>query len=282
MVACLIGGARAGAPLDAADYTAAMAEALAAKLTDRTVTVAGELELTVGRREGSQSVWLRNLYGEYRRDPSLFGEIVGVYVSALTETPGLLAEADVPDTARIVPVIKDRQWLDDNIRGLRERGVDVDFIYDDLNDELVVVYAEDTESRVRYLMSSEDIGVGRHELRALAVANLERLLPKIEMNVHEDGFARFSAGGDYEASLLLLDGIWTGGQVAVDGDIVVAVPAKDVLLVTGSENEKGLAAVRELAAEYTTEGYALTDRLFVYRDGRFRRFDQEPASLAGK
>ena len=213
VLACLMGIARAGAPLDAADYTAAMAEALAAKLTDRTVMVAGELELTVGRREGSQSVWLRNLYGEYRRDPSLFGEIVGVYVSALTETPGLVAEADMPDTARIVPVIKDRQWLDDNVRGLRERGVDVDFIYDDLNDELVVVYAEDSENRVRYLMSNEDIGVRRDELRALAVANLERLLPKIEMNVDEDGFAWFSAGGDYEASLLLLDGIWTGGQL---------------------------------------------------------------------
>ena len=46
------------------------------------------------------------------------------------------------------------------------------------------------------------------------------------------------AGGDYEASLLLFDDIWRDGQVKVDGDIVVAVPAKDVLLVTGSNNLK--------------------------------------------
>ena len=53
--------------------------------------------------------------------------------------------------ARIVPVVKDRQWLADNVRGLRDRGAEADFIYDDFNEELVVVYAEDTENRVRYL-----------------------------------------------------------------------------------------------------------------------------------
>ena len=253
VLAGLMGGARAGEALDAADYTAAMAEALSAELAGRRVTVAAELELTVSYAEGSQSVWLRNLYGEYRRDPSLFGEIVDVYIAALTEAPRPHAVAGMPDRTRIVPVVKDRQWLDDNVRGLRDRGVAVDFVYDDLNDELVVVYAEDSENRVRYLMADENLGVKRDELRALAIANLKRLLPKIEMNLIDEGFAWFSAGGDYEASLLLFDGIWNGGQVAMDGDIVVAVPAKDMLLVTGSRNEKGLAAIRQLAAEYARE-----------------------------
>ena len=106
----------------------------------------------------------------------------------------------------------------------------------------------------------------------VALANLDRLLPKIEMNLIEEGFAWFSAGGDYEASLILFDGLWNGGKIAMDGDIVVAIPAKDMLLVTGSRNERGLAVMRELAAEYARESYRLTDTLFVYRDGRFERF----------
>jgi uncharacterized protein YtpQ (UPF0354 family) len=54
---------------------------------------------------------------------------------------------------------------------------------------------------------------------------------------------------------------------------VVAVPARDVLLVTGSRNRTGLKKVRELAAKYVAEGrYELTDMLFVYRDGRFSKF----------
>ena len=54
---------------------------------------------------------------------------------------------------------------------------------------------------------------------------------------------------------------------------MVAVPARDVLLVTGSRNRTGLKKVRELAAKYVAEGrYELTEMPFVYRDGRFSKF----------
>ena len=78
------------------------------------------------------------------------------------------------------------------------------------------------------------------------------------------------SGGTYEASLLLFDSIWTDGQVKVNGDIVVAVPTRDVLLVTGSKNRKGLAALRKIATKFAAEGSdPISDKLFVYRDGRF-------------
>ena len=61
--------------------------------------------------------------------------------------------------------------------------------------------------------------------------------------------------------------------VKVDGDIIVAVPSKDVLLVTGSNNRKGIETLRVLAAKLKAESrYEITDTLFVYRDGRFTRF----------
>jgi uncharacterized protein YtpQ (UPF0354 family) len=85
--------------------------------------------------------------------------------------------------------------------------------------------------------------------------------------------AMMTANGDYEASLLLFDHIWRGGKIKMNGDIVVAIPAKDVLMITGSKSRKGIAAVRELAAKYKAESrYDITDTLFVYRDGRFVRF----------
>jgi uncharacterized protein YtpQ (UPF0354 family) len=233
--------------------------------------VVSELEVSVKDSGGTHTIPLHDLYLQYQREPALFGEIVGVYVAALTEQPKPPVTPGMPDPARIVPVVKDRQWLADNVRGLRDRGAEADFIYDDFNEELVVVYAEDTENRVRYLTSVEELPVPREQLREVALANLDRLLPGIEMNLIEDGFAWFSAGGDYEASLILFDGIWNGGKVAMDGDIVIAVPAKDVLFVTGSRNEHGLAVMRQIAAEYAADSYGLTDALFVYRDGRFER-----------
>jgi len=84
------------------------------------------------------------------------------------------------------------------------------------------------------------------------------------------------AGGSYEASLLLLDDVWSKGPVPakVDGDVVVAIPARDLLMVTGSRNRAGVDRLRELATKFaSTTPYRLTPVLFVYRNGRFARFD---------
>ena len=167
----------------------------------------------------------------------------------------------------------ERQWLTDLHNTLKGDGVGKppEFLVDDFNDELIVVYAEDDPNRTRYL-TSDEIQMDRAELRKLALANLEQLPPKIEMRNHDNVFSIMSAGGDYEASLLLFDHIWSGGQIKVDGDIVVAVPARDVLLITGSKNRKGLQVVRAMAADMMAKAsHRLTDTLFVYRDGRFKR-----------
>jgi uncharacterized protein YtpQ (UPF0354 family) len=81
------------------------------------------------------------------------------------------------------------------------------------------------------------------------------------------------AGGTYEASLLLVHGLWSSGQIKVDGDIVAAVPARDVLLITGSGNQANVARLRALALKLATGPYALTSALFVYRGGKFVLFD---------
>src|SRR5207244_249888 len=145
-----------------------------------------------------------------------FGDIVKRFVAALLQDA-----APKLDRSRIVPVIKDRQWLTDLHRMLRAQGRDQEHLSEPFNDELAIVYAEDDPTRTRYLTTQEDIGVSRQELRALAVANLLRILPKIQMAMIGD-VAMIAAGGDYEPSLLLVDDIWSGGQIKVNGDIVVA------------------------------------------------------------
>src|SRR5262249_50755495 len=120
----------------------------------------------------------------------------------------------------------------------------------------------------------EQTGVARAELRALAIANLKRLLPRMEIR-HGPLVSMIMAGGDYEPSLLLLDEVWSKGQGPgrVDGDVVVAIPASGVLLFTGSRNRAGVARLREVATKVVNErSHSLTDTLFVYRDGRFTRF----------
>lgn len=274
---CWAGGvlAQGSQDLSARAFTERVAAGLAAKLPGSKATVAGDLQITIKRADGSEILLsVRNLYQDYKGNPANIGAIIDAYAAGLAEKPPARAAAKL-DTTRIVPVIKDRQWLEDNRRAFRAKAPNFEFLFEDFNDELVIVYAEDTASRTRYLMANEDTGIDRAALRQRAVDNLLRLLPKIEVRNHDDVFSLISAGGDYEASLLLAD-IWRDGQIKADGDIVVAIPTKDVLLVTGSKNRKGLAAVRKLAAEFAgQERYRLTDALFVYRNGRFVRFGRK-------
>jgi uncharacterized protein YtpQ (UPF0354 family) len=240
-------------------------------MPDSKVEVIDELELSIKGANGRERrLNLRNLYSDYKNNPATLDAIVDGYYAALNK-PSSQGAATL-DRARIVPVIKDRAWLADNERDLKARGITARFLFDEFNEELVIVYALDEANRTRYLMANEQIGVARKDLRKLAVQNLGDILPNVQMR-QADGVVLLKAGGDYEASLLLFDGIWRNGPVRVDGDIVVAVPAKDVLLVTGSNNREGVAALRVLAAKLKAESrYQLTDTLFVYRDGRFTRF----------
>ena len=49
----------------------------------------------------------------------------------------------------------------------------------------------------------------------------------------------------------------------VDGDIVIAVPTKDVLIATGSRNAPGLARLRAAAAKFASGPNGLTTALFA-------------------
>ena len=180
------------------------------------------------------------------------------------------------DRTRVVPVIKDRPWLEESRQALLSRGAKEvpEHVYEDFSPDLIILYAEDSAKNIRYLAPKdlELAKIERQELRALACENLKRLLPKIERH-GTNGLYMLTAGGDYEASLLLLDSIWSGGQMDVNGDVVVAIPSRDLLLVTGSQNPQGIEKVRQMVKEASTGGsYRRTQKLFVYRNGRFDEF----------
>jgi uncharacterized protein YtpQ (UPF0354 family) len=251
-------------------FTQEFARALARTRPSANVSVAGDLKLTIKETDGLvRNIQLNNAYNEYKLDPQRFDDLVATFSAIFSQSAS--KEAGL-DRTRIIPVIKDRQWLDELHNTLKAKGVAQQHLADRFNDELVIVYAQDDPNRMRYLTTQEDFGLSREELRSLAIANLKRVLPKIEMGRVGD-VALMSAGGNYEASLLLIDDIWSSGQIQVNGDIVVAIPTRDTLLVTGSRSRSGLKLVRELTAKFKAQGpYELTDTLFRYRDGRFTKF----------
>jgi uncharacterized protein YtpQ (UPF0354 family) len=255
-------------------YVAALRE----QAPDVETRITGALKLSVEWRDsGQHQIFLDNAYTQYETEPEDLEKILSTYITASLES--IQSADDGFDPARLVPVIKDGGYLDEIRSSLNSGdggGEDLSLVHERYNDDLVILYAEDTPSNIRYFTEDavEDLGLAESELRARAIENLRGLLPAIEMR-GEDGTYMLTADGNYEASLLLFDDIWVSGQIEVRGELVVAVPARDMLLVTGSEDPGGLELIRSLVAEVmTSSAYRLTDRLFVYRDGRFVRLEQ--------
>jgi uncharacterized protein YtpQ (UPF0354 family) len=273
----MFAGAAGAETLDPRAFTDAAAAAATAAIRSAKVTVTGDLQLETRSANGKTTTTdLTNAYQLYVRDPQHLDALIHRAVGALADTVQTADAKLAPDRSRIVPIFKPRRWVEGLRRALSaQQAAQVpETLTEPFNAELAIVYVEDRPSSMRFLTTRDDVG-DRTRLHDLALANLSRLLPKIEMRAGADGIFLISAGGNYEASLLLADNLWSSGEIKVDGDIVVAVPAKDALLVTGSHNPAGIVRLRALAADLATGPYALTPALFVYRGGKFVEFNSD-------
>ncbi|NNG02642.1 MAG: DUF1444 family protein [Inquilinus sp.] len=263
------------------EFAAQYADTLRRSEPEADVRITGPLELSVELAGESFFVFLDNAYASYRAEPERLQEVVEDYAGRLLET-GRQASTGF-DPSRIVPVIKGSDYLDAFARS-RESGRNSAPVpppaFDRYNEHLIVLYAEDQPRAVRFLYERElaDAGISRDTLLELAVENLRALLPDIE-TVREAGLYLLVADGIYESSLLLFDDLWIGdtwrsGRLKLAGEPVVAVPTRNLLLVADSRNLESVALLRELANRMSAnEPYPVASQLFIYRDGRFRRFD---------
>jgi uncharacterized protein YtpQ (UPF0354 family) len=262
-------------PLSSAGFTEACVASLRQAEPGATVVVENDLELLlISERGDTAALFLNNAYATYLQEPAALDELIHNYSLGWIESvdPGI----DSVDRSMIVPVVKDRLWMEDMEQSLLSKGKKdpPDYIYEDLNDELVIVYAQDSPTSISYLTPDqlEASGIQRSELRVLACANLKRLLPPIERS-GKDGFYLYTAGGSYETSLLLLDSIWQADAPSVHGHPVVAIPSRDLLFLTGSEDARGLERMKHWVSESSAEAvYPISQDLFVLRNGHFERF----------
>lgn len=275
---CLTGGLAFGAQtLSPAQFTAKYVAVITAKSSGTEVSVASDLVLTVkSDGSGEHSLLLDNAYQQYRQDPQALDEILQRYVTAALASIAHNAIEKI-DSANVVSIIKDRAWLADVEKTLKERGATEtpNHVYEEFNSELIVLYAEDAPTSLRYLTekSLKESGLKKEALAPLAKANLKRILPRMEIHKGPQ-IAMVVAGGNFEASILTLDDVWDSSKFGFEGDLVVAVPARDLLLVTGSKTPGGIARLRGVAAKaYREATYRLTEALFIRQGGKFVRLD---------
>lgn len=242
------------------------------------VEVVHELELKVSETgsENQFQTFLDNAYAAYMTDQDSRDEIIDQFVASQIETFEMHKRPGV-NPRRIVPIVKDRSWMESVMASMDDNAMNFPSpLSSDYNSELQVFYAEDSEHNIRYLNRENlaDLPFEEADLMNLACENLKRILDsKIEVS-GTDGIYMLTAGGNYETSLMLFESLWRGNFLEVNGRAVVSIPTRDLLLVTGSEDEEGIERIRDVAEQAMVDTpYTVTPVLFAWDDGRFEVFE---------
>lgn len=135
--------------------------------------------------------------------------------------------------------------------------------------DLLVFYAFDADSHYEIISCKnlKQLGVTADELHERALHNLGGL--QLQVRAHKvDRIFAFTAGGNYEATLILLPEVWKSVSQMVSGRIVAAVPARDILFVTGDADPENLAEMRRRTSKALEQVDKPLSRAFIRWTGR--------------
>ena len=147
-------------------------------------------------------------------------------------------------------------------------------VLDDFVTGLAVVYAPGPPYG-HHLVSLRDLdrlGWSRQMLRRKAIEALDSRCGAVR--IHGQPPALMLSFDGLESSLLLADKIWDDLADVVPGDVVAGVPARDVVIVTGSRSPSGLERVRRAVDRmfFAHQRHPLSGRLLIRRGGTWSSF----------
>lgn len=195
----------------------------------------------------------------------------------MDEALALDSPAEAPDPRQLLPVIKPVEWVDIARRQIQGSGLDparAAFIIRPLVADLVVAYALDTDAMMQFVTSDllEELGLDEARLHETALANLARKLPEMEIKGH-DGRYVVRLDRNYDASMLLILDQWRD-RVPIDGPILLAVPARDEVLIGDAGDPDIAESLAEIAQEIVAQSpYALSSQVLRWSDGRLAALD---------
>jgi uncharacterized protein YtpQ (UPF0354 family) len=219
----------------------------------------------------SSYVNLHNAYHAYvhaaRRDRS--GVLVRFVQAFLSEPeiPASFAEAH----ARLLPIVRASVYIDYIRRHARlDPGTVRELAYRQLDDELVLLLAFDSERNISILTSStlEDWGVSFDVVLDAALANLRdrTVAPLVPSEIRSD-LLLGDWNDEYDSSRLLLPDV--AHRAFATGAPVVMVPTRETFLVAPRESPEAQLAMVALAAKLmASSSRQCSPMMYHYPDGQ--------------
>ena len=251
--------------LNEKEFSEEFAKKLIKKVDDiKIYSIKGLTIQTEYKNSNEYKHFLDNCYSEYLREPE---DIENIFEKYLNSTDSLYKPKKTLNIKDILPVIKDGRFLQ-SIKELNS-NFETKHTYEKYNDKLYIFYVENTETNINYLTQEQFIklNIKLGELNKIALENLSN---SIQIERHgENGYYMVLADGNYETSMILLD-IWNKENFDVKGEIVIGIPSRDLLIVTGKDDSENIEKLNKLIIEINKNGdHLVSTNLFEYRNGKF-------------
>ncbi|WP_461535328.1 DUF1444 family protein [Spongorhabdus nitratireducens] len=274
-VVALLGSiyAHANTELSKSEFTQAFVNKIEQAIPDSAFVIESPLNIKSDDLNGYEmTLNLENAYAQYTAKQKTLDALTATQIASMkaTEKDFGRSEAD-----NIFPVLKPRSYLVNVREHLKARGYDEEelpFYWHQLTDSVLVLYAFDTPENMRFATPQDvkELGLSDEMVRLKAAENLDTYFSEIELSVmkmdtHETGSLYFlKADDNYEASALLSDFLWSKDNFPVKGDFVAFVPARNMLIVVGSEDKQGITIASMFAEQsYQDLGYSISPRPFI-------------------
>jgi uncharacterized protein YtpQ (UPF0354 family) len=142
------------------------------------------------------------------------------------------------------------------------------------SDDLHICYLVDCGKDYEYVQMChlQSDGISEEELHRIGLRNLRALAAKRPARVHAyQGVFAVLMGGDFEASLILLDDLWDNEfRQFVTGEYAAVVPARDLLAFCDGASVDGIAELQRVIERAQPGGdHLLTKTIYIRRDGRW-------------
>jgi len=264
-----------GSYLGEKEFTQIYKDSLSERYPDVKFTITSPLTITSTQEGESLSHFLDNCYREYRQSPSDLSEIITQYITGIYS----LFNLKEINASRIIPIIKPSEYVEELKKTYENKDINDSSssfgIYRKYNDQLIIMFAEDTDYNLRYVSQKDidSLGIDNDTLLDFSIKNMQNLLPPVNKMEGDNNIWQVTAGGNIENSLILLNYLWTKENFPVKGQILISIPNRDILLVADSGDKNSINKIKEITSNMYKEGsYPISDYLFKWNGKFFEQY----------
>ncbi|MCY1581974.1 DUF1444 domain-containing protein [Staphylococcus pettenkoferi] len=219
------------------------------------------------------TVKLQSIVAKYKEQKEDIVDEIVYYVEEAISQMGGTALEDLKDI-NVMPVMRAPSFQKENNEG-------TPFVYEEHTAETLTYYALDLGKSYRLIDEDmlKELQITKQQLKEMALFNVRKLdNPYKTDEVKGNIFYFVNSNDGYDASRILNTRFLNEFEQQCEGEMLVAIPHQDVLIIADIRNKTGYDVMAHLTMEFFTKGLVpITSLSFGYEEGHL-----EPIFILGK